>query len=186
MNGPFDAQAVCLETPRLILRPWRESDLEDLYAYARIDGVGQMAGWKPHASIGESAQILQIFLRENKTLALEERASGKVIGSLGMEEVRNLDASFDALQGREVGYVLRKSCWGRGLMPEAVAAIIEYSFDRLRYDFLTCCHFQWNTQSRRVIEKSGFQFYKNISYETRMGNRESSKLYVLYNPYVTR
>ena len=48
MNVPIDISNVILKTPRLILRPWREDDLDDLYTYARVDGVGQMAGWTPH------------------------------------------------------------------------------------------------------------------------------------------
>ena len=48
MNQEIDITGVVLHTPRLTLRPWREEDLEDFYAYARVDGVGQMAGWLPH------------------------------------------------------------------------------------------------------------------------------------------
>lgn len=51
MNIPIDITQVTLKTDRLLLRPWRMSDLEDFYEYARVDGVGQMAGWAPHESI---------------------------------------------------------------------------------------------------------------------------------------
>ena len=44
MNPPIDISNVVLTTERLVLRPWRETDLEDLYEYAKVDGVGQMAG----------------------------------------------------------------------------------------------------------------------------------------------
>lgn len=44
MNKTIDISTVTLKTPRLTLRPWMESDLEDFYEYARVDGVGQMAG----------------------------------------------------------------------------------------------------------------------------------------------
>ena len=44
MDAPIDVTNIRIETPRLILRPWRMADLEDLYEYARVDGVGQMAG----------------------------------------------------------------------------------------------------------------------------------------------
>ena len=44
MNTPIDISNVVLTTERLVLRPWRETDLEDLYEYAKVDGVGQMAG----------------------------------------------------------------------------------------------------------------------------------------------
>ena len=37
-----------LETPRLLLRHWQAEDLEDLYTYASVEGVGEMAGWPHH------------------------------------------------------------------------------------------------------------------------------------------
>ena len=71
MNAPIDISGVTLRTPRLLLRPWQESDLDDFYEYASVDGVGQMAGWLPHKDKAESARILKMFIDEKKTLALE-------------------------------------------------------------------------------------------------------------------
>lgn len=45
MNTYVDLTNVVLETDRLIIRAWKETDLEDFYEYAKVDGVGQMAGW---------------------------------------------------------------------------------------------------------------------------------------------
>ena len=84
MNCEIDLTGVVLKTERLILRPWREDDLEDFYEYARVDGVGQMAGWVPHRDIEESRAILARFIEGKKTFALE--LDGKVIGSLGVEK----------------------------------------------------------------------------------------------------
>ena len=47
MIAPIDITGVRLETERLILRPWTMDDLEDFFAYASIEGLGQMAGWLP-------------------------------------------------------------------------------------------------------------------------------------------
>ena len=124
MNAPVDVTDVRIETDRLILRPWQTSDLEDLYEYASIDGVGQMAGWMPHQSIDESRSILQMFIDHKKTLALELKENGKVIGSLGIEKTKDLQEVPEDLLGRELGYVLSKAYWGRELMPEAVKAVV--------------------------------------------------------------
>ena len=83
MNTEIDISGVVLRTERLVLRPWRQSDLEDFYAYASVDGVGQMAGWKPHADRDESQKILDRFIEHRKTFALD--CQGKAIGSLGIE-----------------------------------------------------------------------------------------------------
>ncbi|MBR6891109.1 MAG: GNAT family N-acetyltransferase, partial [Clostridia bacterium] len=112
MNAPIDITGVELKTERLILRPWRESDLEDLYAYARVDGVGQMAGWLPHRDLDESRRILDMFIREKKTFALEHE--GRAVGSLGIEtyeESRYPELALEDRRGREIGYVLSKDYW---------------------------------------------------------------------------
>ena len=83
MNASIDIGQTVLRTPRLTLRPWRQSDLDDFYEYARVDGVGQMAGWLPHESKETTQMILDSFVNGKKTFALER--NGKVIGSLGIE-----------------------------------------------------------------------------------------------------
>ena len=123
MIANVDITGVRLETERLILRPWTMDDLQDFFEYASIEGLGQMAGWLPHKNLDESRAILDMFIREKKTLALEHQ--GKVIGSLGIDLYNEQDyPEFAALQGREIGYVLSKDYWGQGLMPEAVTAVI--------------------------------------------------------------
>lgn len=107
MNKKIDITNIVLTTPRLTLRPWRESDLNDLYEYAQVAGVGQMAGWLPHESIEKSREILSLFVQEKKVFAIEHQ--GKVIGSLGIEEYsEKYYPEFSVLQGREIGYVLAK------------------------------------------------------------------------------
>ena len=186
MNAPVDVTNIRIETDRLILRAWEKSDLHDFYEYARGEGVGEKAGWNHHQSIGESQRILDSFIRNKKTFALVLKENGKVIGSLGLEP-RDEDAGLtEELQGREVGYVLSKDYWGRGLMPEAVQAVIRYCFDVPNYDYLTCGHFDHNDRSRRVVEKCGFVFLKKVVTPTVRGIDEPGKMYVLYNPNKVR
>ena len=181
MNAPIDISHVCIQTPRLILRPWKESDLADFYEYASVEGVGEMAGWCHHKSLDESRMILDMFLAGKKTLALELKENGKVIGSLGLEQMRPDPVEGERF-GREIGYVLSKDYWGRGLMPEAVQAVIRFCFEDLKLDYLTCGHFVRNAQSRRVIEKCGFTFFGESGFETRYNTVEPSHNYILYNP----
>ena len=183
MNAPIDITGVTLRTGRLVLRPWRESDLEDLYEYARVDGVGQMAGWQPHRSLDESREILDLFIREKKTFALEHQ--GKVIGSLGIEtyeEERYPDLDLAERRGREIGYVLSPDYWGRGLMPEAVRAAIRWLFDDVGLDFIIIGHYTRNDRSRRVIEKCGFTRVGALPPGAPHGRTEASTEYILYRP----
>ena len=181
MNADIDITGVTLKTERLILRPWRQSDLEDFYEYASEDGVGQMAGWMPHGSIDESRTILDMFIREKKTFALVY--GGKAVGSLGIENYNEqFFPELSDLRGREIGYVLSRAYWGQGLMPEAVQRVIRFLFEDLRLDFLLVGHFDWNRQSARVIEKCGFRYIKTVKYATQYGTNENSKEYILHNP----
>lgn len=178
MNAPVDISNTVLYTERLILRPWRQDDLEDFYEYASVDGVGQMAGWLPHKNIDESKMILDDFIKGKKIFALEYE--GKAIGSLGIEEYN--EEKFPELEDkkcREIGYVLAKPYWGRGLMPEAVNRIVDYLFEEAGLDMILCGHFLSNSQSQRVQEKCGFRHYAYGKYETRFNTIEDDETNII-------
>ena len=180
MNSTVDIAGVAIRSARLTLRPWRESDLNDFFAYASVDGVGQMAGWTPHRTVEESQNILNMFIEGRHVFALE--MDGRVVGSLGVEAYREDHyPELDDLMGREIGYVLAKDCWGQGLMPEAVQAVVAWLFDEVGLDFIICGHFDHNSRSRRVIEKCGFRYFSASTTETRCGTVENSLNYILYN-----
>lgn len=184
MNANFKINGIVIETERLILRPFKQSDLDDFYEYASVEGVGEMAGWKHHENKEKSQSILDLFINEDKTFAIVLKENNKVIGSLGVEEYgmeQALSEFFD-YQGREIGYVLSKDYWGKGLMPEAVKAAIDYLFNVQKLDFLTCGYYEFNNQSKKVQEKCGFKPYRKLVMETRLGTKEQGILNLLVNP----
>ena len=163
MNIPIDLKNTTLQTDRLILRPWTWNDLDDFYAYASVDGVGQMAGWNPHRSPDESREILAKFIEHGNVFAIEHRDDRRVIGSLGFhtsrwERLPPPENPYADLRTVEIGYVLSKTYWGQGLMPEAIRRVQTYLFEEMEADIIFVCHYNFNTQSRRVIEKCGFSF----------------------------
>ena len=184
MNATFKISGLQIETERLILRAFKQSDLDDFYEYAKVEGVGERAGWKHHESKDESQQILNSFISHDKTFAIVLKENSKVIGSLGVEEYGMEEAltEFFEYQGREIGYVLSKDYWGKGIMPEAVKAVINYLFNELNLDFLTCGYYEFNSQSKRVQEKCGFKPYRKLVMETRFGTKEPGVLNLLINP----
>ena len=178
VNTKIDISHVILKTKRLVLRPWKQSDLDDFFEYASVDGVGQMAGWKPHANKEETQNILTRFINHKKTFALDYQ--GKVIGSLGIE-LYNEDQfpEFKEKQCRSIGYVLSKDYWGHGLMPEAVKEVIKYLFEVVKLDVILCGHFMSNTRSARVQEKCGFKHYVYSKYETQLSTVEDEEINIL-------
>ncbi len=180
MNVDIDIKRVVLKTKRLKLRSWQMSDLDDFYAYASVDGVGQMAGWSPHKDKEESKRILKHFIDERKTFAIV--MDDRVIGSIGIEKYdETFMPEFEYLKGRELGFVLAKDKWGQGIMPEACRAVIKYLFEDVDLDFMTCSHFLDNDRSRRVQEKLGFHKYKyNESYTTKDGTIKPNQTNILF------
>jgi len=165
MDVIIDITKTIIETDRLLLRTWKESDINDFYEYASVAGVGEMAGWQHHESIDVSQKVLQSFISGKNEFAISYKENGKVIGSVGLHESwANDDSEYSHLKMKNVGYVLSKEYWGKGLMPEAVADVIRFCFDECNLDALTCGHSPANNQSKRVIEKCGFSYVKQSEY----------------------
>ncbi len=172
MDIQIDISNTILETERLILRPWKKSDLEDFYAYASVPGVGEMAGWHHHESKDTSQKILDSFIKERNVFAVVLKQNMKAIGSSGLHPSwANGDETYGSLTQKEIGYVLSKAYWGMGLMPEAVGKILEYCFETFDLEAVTVGHFKSNDQSRRVIEKCGFRFVKCDTYYAKQLDR---------------
>ncbi len=184
MNAKFAIHGKQIETERLLLRPFLQSDVHDFYEYASVEGVGEQAGWKHHACIEESQTKLNDFIRQDKTFAIVLKENQKVIGSLGVEEYGLEDklSEFFEYRGRELGYVLSKTYWGKGIMTEAVKSIIEYLFKEQNLDFLLCGYYKFNLPSKRVQEKCGFKAYRKLVMETKLGTKEEAILNLLPNP----
>jgi ribosomal-protein-alanine N-acetyltransferase len=184
MNAKFDITGIRLESKRLILREWELSDLDDFFEYCSVPGVGEMAGWFHHENKDKSLEILNMFINEKKTFAIVNKENNKVIGSLGIEKYGLEDklSEFFNYKGREIGFVLSKDYWGKGLMAEAVKLVINYLFNKLDYDFLLCGHYDKNYQSKRVQEKCGFVPYRKLNFNTRMGTEEIGVMRLLVNP----
>ena len=183
MNAEINISNVILETDRLILRTWELKDLDDFFEYASVEGVGEKAGWEHHKSKDKSLEILKMFIEEKKVFAIVLKENRKVIGSIGIEELsEELDKDLDNLLGRELGYVLNKDYWNKGIMKEAVSKVVDYCFNTLKLNFLMASYFNHNIASKRVLENLNFKFYKNIIIETRYNNiKEKSTLMLLKN-----
>jgi ribosomal-protein-alanine N-acetyltransferase len=165
MDITIDLARVIIETNRMILRVWEETNLNDFYEYASVDGVGEMAGWKHHESIDVSRDILQSFIAAKNEFAIVYKQNKKVIGSLGLHcSWANDDFDLANFKLKDIGYVLSKDYWGQGLMVEAVKAVIGFCFEELELDAITCGHSPSNNQSKRVVEKCGFRYVKTSEY----------------------
>lgn len=151
-----------LYTNRLILREWKPSDAVDMFEYARDPDIGPNAGWAPHKDIGESRRVIEIFMESRDEIyAMVLREDGRVIGSIGLHE-RTPSGVMISDKSRELGYVLSKKLWGKGLVPEASARLIVHAFKDMAVEELWCGHYSFNERSRSVVLKMGFRYIETV------------------------
>ena len=143
-----------LETQRLFLRGWHTEDLEDFYEYCKNPHVGPAAGWEPHQGIEVSRSILSSFIEKDEVWAIIEKETGKAIGSVGLHD----DKLREFPEARMLGYVLSEEYWGKGIMTEAVKAVLAHAFLERSLLIVSVFHYPFNQRSRRVIEKCGFTY----------------------------
>ena len=145
-----------LETKRLILRPWCESDAEALFKFASDPDVGPRAGWPPHKSVDESLEIIKTVFSGEGMWAVELRDTSEAIGCVGYLPASdsNLDIEKDHA---EVGYWIAKPYWNKGICTEALRAIVDYCFNIKGFTVLWGDYFPENPASGRVMEKCGFK-----------------------------
>ena len=160
-----------METEKLILRPWEETDAESLYEYAKDPAVGPAAGWALHTSVENSREIIRDVLTAPETYAVCLKEDNKAIGSVGLMIGDKSNIGLPDTEG-EIGYWIGVPFWGQGLIPEAVNAIIRRAFVDLKLEALWCGYFEGNEKSKRVQEKCGFKYHhtnRDIYWE-RMGD----------------
>jgi RimJ/RimL family protein N-acetyltransferase len=145
-----------LETTRLRLRPWKESDAAALFKYASDPDIGARAGWPVHTSINDSVQVIKDYFSNNHSWAIELKETGEAIGYIGyypFEESNIAIGEDDA----EVGYWIGKPYWNQGLCTEALRAMVDLCFNKKGFITLWGDYFEDNPASGRVMSKCGFR-----------------------------
>lgn len=168
-----------LETRRLILTPWRVEDAEALYALASDPDIGPMCGWEPHESVEESREVIRSVFSAPETYAILGRESGTLLGSVVLKEPEEIFPELEATRQRELGYWLGRPYWGRGIMPEAAQALLRHGFEDIKLAAVWCAHYVWNGQSRRVIEKCGFQYQFTKKTSNLLGVENETAFYAI-------
>ena len=151
-----------LETDRLLLRPWKESDAEECYRYARDPAVGPVTGWPAHQSLEESRRIIRNVLSVPENYALVWKETGLPVGSIGLRFAPATDLT-DRADECELGFWLGVPYWGRGIMTEAAREILRHAFMDLGAGTVWCGYYEGNERSRRVQEKCGFRYQYTIT-----------------------
>lgn len=135
------------ETERLILRRYKEEDLQDLFEYLSDQEVVKYEPYKP-LTLNEAKENLVWRIGTDEMIAVELKSSHKMIGNvyLGKRE-------FEAL---EFGYVFNREYWGQGYAAESCEALIQQAFSKGIHRIYAECD-PCNTSSWKLLERLGFQ-----------------------------
>ncbi len=146
-----------IETPRLILRPFVPEDAEAMYRnWASDPAVTEFLTWPPHASVEATRLLLADWCPRYAggdyfEWAIELRELGEAVGSIAAVKLN------ESVGAAELGYCLGRAWWGRGLMSEALGAVLDYLFDEVGLQRVAACHDARNPRSGRVMEKAGMR-----------------------------
>ncbi len=152
----MENSGIVKETERLILRRYKETDLQDLFQYLSDEKVVEFEPYKP-MSLEEARENLKWRIGTEEMIAVELKSSHKMIGNvyLGKRE-------FGAL---EIGYVFHKDYWGKGYAAESCRALIQQAFSRGIHRIYGECDPN-NLSSWKLLEALGFQreahFHQNV------------------------
>jgi ribosomal-protein-alanine N-acetyltransferase len=148
---------VVLRTPRLILRPWRDEDVEP---FAAMNADPRVMEHFPSLMDREQTEAMVARIRTHFAAhgfgpwAVEVPGAASFIGFTGIFHVP-FEAYFTP--AIEVGWRLTPAHWGQGYATEAAQAVLQHGFERLALPEIVAYTVPANVRSRRVMEKLGMK-----------------------------
>ncbi|HYB91722.1 MAG TPA: GNAT family N-acetyltransferase [Candidatus Binataceae bacterium] len=149
-------------TARLIARRICDDDfgyIARLYADARV--MATLGGVMSEEQARERLAAMVEHWKQHGygVWTLHTREDGRFAGRAGLRDVQ-IDGSAET----ELLYALRPEFWGKGIATEIARAVVRIAFDRLRIATLIAYTLPDNRASRRVMEKAGFRFEREITW----------------------
>lgn len=151
-----------IETPRLILRMAEIADAEPMFRnWASDSEVTKFLTWPTYQSVDDAYGILNLWIRDYDNpgfyqwmIVLKEHT--EPIGSISVVQLR------DDIAQAEIGYCIGRQWWHKGIMTEALMAIIQFLFTEVGVNRIEAKHDTNNPHSGGVMKKCGMK-YEGIS-----------------------
>jgi ribosomal-protein-alanine N-acetyltransferase len=143
-----------IETGRLVLRELALSDVHAIFSNFSDEVVTKWFFDRPYTELSQAREIIMEFdgkFRAGKgiTWGITLRGHDTVIGTCGFE-------TFELADGGEIGFDLARSYWGRGVMSEALCAVITYGFEHLLLRHVEAHTYCENARAIALLERLGF------------------------------
>lgn len=146
-----------IETERLVLRRFKLDDAEDMYSnWTSRPKVNKFLTWPLHPSADFTRHLLEGWIARYEdggyfNWVIEYKENGTVIGNISVVELN------EKIESAAIGYCMSDDYWGRGIMPEALKAVMDYLFDVVGLNRVCACHDVNNPKSGRVMDKAGMK-----------------------------
>ena len=159
-----------VETSRLRLRPFRESDLPDLFEYLSQTEQRRLSGNCVVETPDDARLVLDHILdpaNPHRSYAIVLKEENKVIGNLSMGPYPFLenDPVLRDLRGVTLSYVLNERYWRRGYMSELLRAVYPVLFEKGDLAYIQSGYFDFNTASAALQRKLGMRLWTEAEFE---------------------
>lgn len=148
-----------LETDRLILRRYIKEDAAAMYRnWASDEEVTRYLMWPPHKNEKISRAIMKKWIRQYRNRdyyhwAIVQKENGEEpIGDIAVVDMK------EEVSMVHIGYCIGKAYWRKGIMPEALKAVMDFMFDIVEVNRIECRHDPRNPASGRVMQKCGMKY----------------------------
>ena len=151
-----------LETERLVLRPHTPADFEDYFGYIMDGELQRMLGLNGVVDRASALETFQWLLDNVEFLAVVSRETGRVIGHICVEppvEQAARAPEFQSKKGASLTFAIARAERRKGLMLEALTALIGQRFRAGAVDYFDCEYQAANAASRELQERLGFQYW---------------------------
>ena len=149
---------VTLETPRLLLRRAVREDAAAMFRnWASDDEVTKFLTWPTYKNAETAYPVLERWVKSYEDPAFYQwmivpKELGEPIGSISVVNHR------DDIAEAEIGYCIGKAWWHKGIMTEALTAVMAYLFDEVGINRIEAKHDVNNPHSGGVMKKCGMRF----------------------------
>lgn len=149
-----------LETQRLILRKFEETDAERLFLLDSNPEVMKYIGMPPLSDISESENVIKMIQQQYLDngvgrLAVIEKESGLLIGWSGLKLITQEINGYNNIY--ELGYRFIPEYWGKGYALESAKASLDFGFNDLKAEIIYAHAHSENEGSNHILRKLGFE-----------------------------
>lgn len=147
-----------LETERLVLRPFKETDVEDMYYnWANNDNVTRFLTWPTHSSKEITKSVVNLWVSrykdtKNYQWCIECKSNHQAIGSMAIVHME------EEINSVEIGYCIGEEYWNRGITSEALKEVIRFLFEKVECNRIYARHDLQNPNSGKVMKKAGLLY----------------------------